>query len=93
MGQRLREQLPPLFMTKLDPVVFRELPVIEKIISDETWLEGERRGGYVSPEDPVVRERVCDIVLSVGEKLRELLQGQIEAQPCPIRVNDHTEAA
>jgi hypothetical protein len=80
-------------MTNLDPIVFRELPVIEKIISDETWLEGERRGGYVSPEDPVVRERVCDVVLSIGEKLRELLQGQIETQPCPIRVNDHPEAA
>ncbi len=63
-------------MTKPDPVVIQELPVIQKIISDETWLEGERRGGYVSQEDPVVRERVCDVVLTIGERLRQMLQGE-----------------
>jgi len=80
-------------MTNLDPVVVRELPVIEKIISDETWLEGERRGGYVSPQDPVVQAHVCDIILSIGGKLRELFQGEIEVQPCPVSVTDHSRAA
>jgi hypothetical protein len=49
-----------------DPVLFRQLPVIQKIIDDETWLEGERRGHTVSADDVVVRERVCEIVLRVG---------------------------
>ena len=60
-------------MSSHDPVVPRQLPVIKKIIEDETWLEGERRGGYVPPTDPVVRERVCDVVLRVGAQLRASL--------------------
>lgn len=80
-------------MSQLDPVVFRELPVIQKIIQDETWLEGERRGSYVSSDDPVVQEKVCEIVMSVGEKLRAMFQGVEEMQPSPVRVTDHSEAA
>jgi hypothetical protein len=55
-----------------DPIIMRELPVIEQIIRDETWLEGERRGDFVSPEDPVVRENVCRIVVQIGAELREM---------------------
>ena len=60
-------------MTSPDPVVTRQLPVIQKIIRDETWLEGERRGCRVTPDDPVVRERVCSVVLRVGAQLRASL--------------------
>ena len=67
-------------MTPLDPITFRQLPVIQKIIDDETWLEGERRGRWVSPEDPVVRENVCTVVLRVGQQLRESLAGAIAGQ-------------
>jgi hypothetical protein len=55
-----------------DPIIMRELPVIEQIIRDETWLEGERRGDFVSPEDPIVRENVCRIVVRIGAELREM---------------------
>ncbi len=58
-------------MRPLDPVVSSELPLIQKIIEDETWLEGERRHHWVSPEDPVVRENVCRIILRIGRELRE----------------------
>ena len=58
-------------MKTSDPVLLRELPVIRKIIEDETWLESERRGYRVSPNDRVVRERVCEIVLRIGHELRE----------------------
>lgn len=58
-------------MTPPDPVLLRELPVIRKIVADETWLEGERRGCYVRPDDKVVRERVCQIVLQIGQQLRD----------------------
>jgi hypothetical protein len=54
-----------------DPILFRELPVIQKIIDDETWLEGERRGCYVPRDDRAVRERVCEVVLRVGKEIRE----------------------
>jgi len=62
-------QLPA--MEARDPVLFRELPAIRKIIQDETWLEGERRGCYVSPYDVVVRDNVCRVILQVGQQLRE----------------------
>jgi len=78
-------------MSKLDPVVIQELPVIQKIIQDETWLEGERRGAYVSAEDPVVQEHVCDVVLSIGEKLRQMFQGKGELQPSPVRVHNGSD--
>ena len=55
-----------------DPIITRELPVIEQIIRDETWLEGERRGDYVSPEDPIVRENVCRIVVEIDRKSTRL---------------------
>jgi hypothetical protein len=60
-------------MKAVDPVVVRELRTIEKIVRDETWLEGERRGCWVSQEDPVVREKVCEIVLRIGAQLRASL--------------------
>ena len=58
-------------MNPHDPVLVRELPVIQKIIHDETWLEGERRGCQVRPDDRVVRENVCEIVLRIGQQLRD----------------------
>ncbi len=54
----------------LDPLIFRQFPLIQKIIADETWLEGERRGCWVSPEDPVVKENVCRVILRVGAAMR-----------------------
>jgi hypothetical protein len=58
-------------MNPADPVLHRQLPVIRKIIEDETWLEGERRGCHVSPYDRVVRENVCRVILQVGGQIRE----------------------
>jgi hypothetical protein len=57
-------------MKTSDLILLRELPVIQKIIEDETWLESERRGCRVSPDDRAVRERVCEIVLRIGHELR-----------------------
>jgi hypothetical protein len=61
-----------------DPVLFRQLPHIAKIIADETWFEGERRGCFVSPEDPVVRDRVCAVILRVGAELRARLEETLD---------------
>jgi hypothetical protein len=58
-----------------DPVVIRQLPHIARIIQDETWLEGERRGCAVPANDPVVREKVCEVVLRVGADLRSRYTG------------------
>lgn len=58
-------------MIPADPVLYREIPVIQKIIQDETWLEGERRGCPVSASDRIVRENVCRIVLQIGQQLRD----------------------
>jgi hypothetical protein len=65
-------------MSHHDPVVVRQLPVIHKIIADETWLEGERRGQPVLPTDPVVRENVCRVVLRIGQQLRDSLRQSID---------------
>lgn len=56
-----------------DIIIWRELPVIQKIIADETWLEGERRGCAVGDYDPVVTEKVCAVVLRIGRQLRAAL--------------------
>ena len=80
-------------MTNPDPIVIRELPVIQKIIADETWLEGERRGTYVSSDDPVVQGHVCEVILCIGEQLRAMFQGSEVAQPCPIVASDRSHAA
>lgn len=57
-------------MKTIDPIVFLELRSIQKIIDDETWLEGERRGHAVDPLDPVVVAAVCAIVMRIGAELR-----------------------
>jgi hypothetical protein len=80
-------------MAQLDPVVFRELPVIQKVIDDETWFEGERRGCYVSSEDPVVRENVCMVILRIGRELREKFTAQIAAQSSSVSADGHDQAA
>ena len=72
--------------------LFRELQVIQKIIDDETWLEGERRGCRVSPDDPVVRENVCRIVLRVGQELRESVTRSMTTASTAVEVTI-TEAA
>jgi hypothetical protein len=64
-----------------DAILFRELPVIQKIIDDETWLEGERRRCYVPPHDAVVQERVCSIVLEIGHELRVSIVRSMVASP------------
>ncbi len=66
-------------MAQLDPITFRELPIIQQIIDDETWYEGERRGCYVAPDDPVVRENVSLVILRIGRQLRETLTAQFAA--------------
>lgn len=62
-----------------DPVVAHEIPVIRKIIEDEVWLEGERRGCAVSPNDRVVRENVCRVILQIGQQLRESITAALPA--------------
>lgn len=54
-----------------DAILRRQLGVIRKVIDDETWLEGERRGHPVTPDDHAVRENVCRVVLQIGQRLRE----------------------
>ena len=77
-----------------DPVMFRQLPVIQKIIADETWLEAERRGCPVPPEDPVVKERVCEVILRIGAALRETLALELADAPQKIPFDDgHTPHA
>lgn len=67
-------------MLPCDPVLHRQIPVIQKIIQDETWLEGERRGCRVTPDDRVVRENVCRVILRVGHEMRESITRQLPPQ-------------
>jgi hypothetical protein len=69
-------------MPDLDPVRVRQIPMIMQIIRDETWLEGERLGRQVSPNDTVVRENVCRVILRIGQQLRESIEREI-ARPVP----------
>jgi hypothetical protein len=93
------EKLPPVMisMSQPDPVTFRQIPVIQQIIRDETWLEGERRGCFVPSNDPVVRENVCQVILRIGRDLRETLLAEMAAAPgpamIPIRISENDRAA
>lgn len=50
-----------------------EMPMIEKIIENECWLEGERRGEPVNRKDPVVINTVADIILNgEGKRMRDM---------------------
>lgn len=60
-----------------DPILFRELPLIQKIIQDETWLEGERRGCHVGSDDQAVRDKVCEIILRIGQQLRDSVHATV----------------
>jgi hypothetical protein len=51
--------------------IHAEIPQVDKIVQDECWLEGERRGTRVDPQDEVVQNRVAGIILSgMGERIR-----------------------
>lgn len=67
-------------MNQPDPVLTRQLPLIAKIVSDETWLEGERRGRPVEPEDTAVRENVCLVVLRMGHEMRQQVLREMAAE-------------
>ena len=72
-----------------DSVLLRQLPLIRKIIADETWLEAERRGCAVTADDPVVRENVCRIVLEVGAAMRETLTHDLAGAPQKLPPGDN----
>ncbi len=80
-------------MIALNPIIFRELPVIQQIIFNETWLESERRGCCVYADDRVVRDNVCEVVLRIGQQLRRTTERAVAESvargPCP----DFPEAA
>ena len=70
-------------MNALDPVVEKQMPVIQKIIDDETRLEGERRGCFVRKSDPVVVNNVCSVIMRVGRELRQTFSSpNSEREPC-----------
>jgi hypothetical protein len=80
-------------MIALDPVIFRELPVIRQIILNETRLEAERRGCCVEADDRVVRENVCRVVLRIGERLRQATERELAESLTMCPWPDFPEAA
>lgn len=76
-----------------DPILFRQLPVVQKIIADETWLEGERRGCPVSSQDQVVRENVCRVILRVGQEMREAAARSLTGERASVTALHVHEAA
>ena len=58
-------------MSPESELIREELPEIERIVRDECWLEGERSGHPVDPSDPVIQDRVADIILfGAGAEIR-----------------------
>ena len=72
-------------MNSPDPIVYLQLPVIQQIVTDETYLEAERRGCAVLSDDSVVRENVCLVVLRIGADLRATTQRALDTAPLMIR--------
>jgi hypothetical protein len=72
-----------------DPILFQQLPMIQKIIQDETWLAGERRGCQVHSDDREVRDRVCEVILRVGQQLRDALSAAGESGVSQHATGEH----
>jgi hypothetical protein len=52
-------------------IIRAEIPDVARIVSDECWLEGERRGEPVSPHDEEIQCRVAEIIIAeAGAVLR-----------------------
>ncbi len=66
-------------MHKPDPsaVIRAEVAVIQKMLADETWYEGERRHNVVDPHDPTVMEHVLEICISNGRQILEETEKKI----------------
>jgi hypothetical protein len=80
----------PSAMLPVDPVLLREIPVIQKIIQDEVWLEAERRGCPVSASDAIVRENVCRVIMRIGQQLRDSITTALNnSAPPPNSVTQH----
>jgi len=61
-------------MTPESELIHAEIPEIERIVCDESRLQGELRGPPVDRHDPAIQARVAEIVLtSVGARLRQEL--------------------
>ena len=52
-------------------IISAEIPIVNKIIDDECWYEGERRNMYVPRDDKIVQEHVIDIIIHTGHTIRE----------------------
>jgi hypothetical protein len=85
----LNLQSPSCAVNHPDPIIALEIPLIRKIIRDETWLEGERRGCLVVSWDPVVQERVCKVVLRVGLEMMGSVTAQMAFDPVPSGGSTH----
>jgi hypothetical protein len=59
-------------MSPESEMIAAELPAVRRMVDEECWLEGERRGMPVDPSDEVVQSKVAELILSgVGQQLRE----------------------
>jgi hypothetical protein len=67
-------------MNASDPVLTRQFPLIQKIYDDEMWFEGERRGHAVHRDDPVVREKVCCVILRMGAEMRAQVMRELATE-------------
>jgi hypothetical protein len=58
-------------MVKPDELIHREMADVAKIVLAEALFEGNRRGHYVSPHDPVVQMNAATIIIDgAGVQLR-----------------------
>jgi hypothetical protein len=57
---------------KIDPlkVIKAEIPIIQKILNDETWYEGERRHCTVDMQDIEIQKKVAEICINKNTEIR-----------------------
>lgn len=49
----------------------KELPLIEQIFNNECWYKGERVHHAVDRDDPEIRDKVVEIILTIGASMRQ----------------------
>ena len=67
-------------------IINSEIPVIKKMIQDECWYEGQRRGHAV--DEAEISSRINDILIEVGEKIKNKAVEELINSKCEEHDHD-----
>ena len=68
-------------------IILRQRRFVNEMYHNEMWYEGERRGCWVDRDDPIIENRVHQIIANVGGNIRSIVVAEMRrADPSPFHV-------